>query len=92
MDPCLNYAIVRQAVGDSSVVIVKCISEDNAADGRTKPLTGKAFTRSQRTLQGLPPLVRKNQAKMEQANFPLTIATTRTQMSSVKKTFNTKGL
>ena len=52
---CLNYAIVRQAVGDGGVTIVKCATEDNAADGLTKPLTGKAFIRSQRMLQGLPP-------------------------------------
>ncbi len=53
---CLNYAIVQQAIGDGSIVIVKCASEDNAAEGLTEPLTGKSFSRSQRMLQRLPPL------------------------------------
>jgi hypothetical protein len=62
---CLNYAIVRQATGDGCITIVKCATEDNAADGLTKPLTGKAFTRSRRTLQGLPPATDDQQAEAD---------------------------
>ena len=67
---CINYAIVRLAVDDGSVVIVKCTSEANAADGLTKPLTGGTFTRSQRMLQGLPPPADSETAAADAARTP----------------------
>ena len=52
---CINLALVRQALEDGVITTVKCPTENNLADVLTKPLTGPAFMRAQRALQGPPP-------------------------------------
>ena len=53
---CINYALIRQAVENGTISLVKCPTEDNIADILTKPFCGPNFIRAQRLIQGLPPL------------------------------------